>query len=113
MLDASDLAGLVLLLCLAILVGLGTRSYLRRQRTIVAKLVRRHLGRGEAAEFSLTAREFPYRMRADLQRAFDRMFSADRGLQAFYGLNATNSHEEISLTDLLSNASASTRIAPP
>ncbi len=113
MLDASDLAGILLLFCLAILVGLGTRSYLRRQRAVVAKLVRRHLGRGETAEFSITVREFPYRMRADLQRAFDRMFSADRGLQAFYGLNSANSHEEISLTDLLSNLAASTRIAPP
>lgn len=64
-------------------------------------LLYEHFGGVPAEEIVTTARTFPIRVRADLQRAFDDLFSVDKSTVKTVGLHAQFDHETLSYSNLL------------
>tara|TARA_R110002073_G_scaffold335442_3_gene527427 strand:+ start:5213 stop:6637 length:1425 start_codon:yes stop_codon:yes gene_type:complete len=68
-------------------------------RSTVAALLRPHFHPIKIDSITISEREFPFRVRADLQRAIDRLFGDDTEVLHFCGVRKEYSHEGVSLAD--------------
>ena len=81
----------------------GTR-WLRQRHLIagghvsVSSLLRKHFHPITPDDITLSERRFPYRVRADLQRAIDRLFGKRTRILYFCGVRKEFSHEGITLS---------------
>jgi hypothetical protein len=64
-------------------------------------------------DISISERQFPFRVRADLQRAIDRLFSADTTIAHFCGIRKEYSHEGVSLSDCVVAGEHNPAVAVP
>ena len=69
--------------------------------TTVAFLLRNHFGSVSSEEITISRREFPFRVRADLQLAIDRLFDEETRVLHFCGIRKEYSHENLTLTDCI------------
>ena len=76
---------------------LGTHG----DRTLISSLILAHFRPTSLADITISERKFPFRVRADLQRTIDRLFSADTSIVHFCGLKKEYSHEGIDLSGCL------------
>ena len=67
----------------------------------IVNLLALHFKPISAENVTISERKFPFRVRADLQRAIDILFVDDTKVLHFCGVRKEYSHEELSLTDLL------------
>lgn len=79
----------------------GNRGATRSDRTSVAGLIQSHFHPTPLSEITISERRFPFRVRADLQRAIDRLFGADTDIAHFCGVRKEYSHEGIDLSGCL------------
>jgi tetratricopeptide (TPR) repeat protein len=70
----------------------------RQLRTSV--LLADHFGEIAAVDLAITERQFPFRVRADLQRAMDELFASSQALH-FSGVKKEHSYEGVAFSDLL------------
>ncbi|WP_442508398.1 AAA family ATPase [Novipirellula sp. SH528] len=68
-------------------------------RSTVAALLHSHFHPIKIDSITISEREFPFRVRADLQRAIDRLFGDDTEVLHFCGVRKEYSHEGVSLAD--------------
>jgi cell division protease FtsH len=68
----------------------------------VAKLVRSHFAPVSVDKLTISERRFPFRVRADLQRAVDRLFAVGTTIRHFSGVTNNHPFGEISLSDCTS-----------
>lgn len=93
-------------LLLGLLVGGGV-SYLvmRHGKSLcndpdaVASLLKSHFRPIKIDNITVSEREFPFRVRADLQRAIDRLFGDETQVLHFCGVRKEYSHDGVSLSD--------------
>ena len=64
----------------------------------VSSLLRKHLHPFKPDDVTIAERQFPYRVRADLQLAIDRLFSKETKIVHFCGVRKEFSHEGITLS---------------
>lgn len=64
----------------------GNRGATRSDRTSVAGLIQSHFHPTPLSEITISERRFPFRVRADLQRAIDRLFGAGTDIAHFCGV---------------------------
>jgi hypothetical protein len=64
-------------------------------------------------DISVSERKFPFRVRADLQRAIDQLFAKDTIIRQFCGIRKEYSHEGITLSDCFVESDHSPAIAVP
>ena len=71
------------------------------KRLPIARMLREHFAPGSTDDITITEREFPFRIRADLQRAIDSLFVATSKVLHFCGVKQHFSHEGIDFSDLI------------
>lgn len=108
--------GIVLgvLACLGLL-ALG-RWFINRPRykpVEIADLIQQHLRPVPFNDIGISTREFPYRMRADLQMAIDRIIGAGAAVQHFCGVLGQYSYDSLSLADCIASAGQRSALAAP
>lgn len=69
--------------------------------TIAADLVRAHFRPISTDDLTISEREFPFRVRADLQLAIDRLFGDETKTVHFCGVRKEYSHEGVTMTDCI------------
>jgi cell division protease FtsH len=80
--------------------------------TLIADLLRRHLGRVEPQDLSISERQFPFRVRADLQKAMEQVI-AGREVRRFCGVRKAYDHEGLDFAGLLTYAEHHPPVAVP
>jgi hypothetical protein len=95
-------------LVLGVVVGAGvgawatTRRFrLRANRSAILTLVQAHFHPTPLDHLTISERQFPFRVRADLQRAADRLFGARTTVCHFCGVRKEYGHEGLTLSDCL------------
>jgi hypothetical protein len=68
-------------------------------KSLVSMLVRNHLHPSPVDNITISERQFPFRVRADLQRAIDHLFDSKTRIRHFCGVRKEYSHEGITLAD--------------
>jgi len=82
--------------------------------SVVSLFVISHFNSVSVEDITICERKFPFRVRADLQRAIDRLFSDDTKVLHFCGLSREDSHEGVSLTGcIVENSNCPTHSVPP
>jgi cell division protease FtsH len=110
-------------LFVGLLLGIGITFYSRRffnratidsdSKSVVA-LLESHFHPVAVDNVSISERKFPYRVRADLQRAIDQLFNESNKIIHFCGVRSEFSHEGVSLTNcLVENSHYPTLSVPP
>lgn len=117
------LGWILLGLCLGIIAGGGVVAYLSKSRRFrrrlneeneVAEVLKSHFQPTPTIELTVSERQFPFRMRADLQRSIDSTFERDYRVHRFYGIRKEYSHETLTISDCLNEASQSPpQLSPP
>ena len=98
---------------------LGAVSRYRRNRhptinvTLVSTLIQSHFAPTPVENITISERQFPFRVRADLQRAIDRLFASGTTIRHFCGVRKEYSHEGITMTDCLVGSEHSPAISVP
>lgn len=88
----------------------GANKKLGRKRTgaaegpLLAELTRTHFHPISLDAISITERQFPFRVRADLQRAIDRLFGEKTVIRHFCGVRKVYMHEGVGLSDCLTHS---------
>ena len=110
-------------LCVGVLLGGGTTYFASRFKSTLAiendsqsvlQILKSHFHPATTDTVTISERKFPFRVRADLQRAIDRLFSAETKVFHFCGVRTEFSHEGISMTDcIVDNPRYSTHSVPP
>jgi hypothetical protein len=72
-----------------------------RRRNHIAGLIAAHFQPTSIDDVVISERKFPYRVRADLQRAVDRLFDEHTVVSRFNGVRQAMSHEGLNLSDCL------------
>jgi len=84
-----------------------SRKSPRRKKTaksknkIVSDLLHKHFGRITPEELNISERQFPFRVRADLQVAINRIIDGGKDLRYFCGVRQPNWHEGVDFTSLM------------
>ncbi len=109
------LTGLVLGAVATYLVGkrLGGNSSLHGNHKLVPPLIRDHVRPLSIDDLTITERIFPFRVRADLQRAVDRLFQDQTRILHFCGVRRLFAHEGIALSDCLVESEHNPAISIP
>lgn len=69
--------------------------------TLVSDLLRRHFGNVKVTALRIAERRFPFRVRADLQRAVERVLGGAAGVRHFSGVHQPYSHEGLDFAALM------------
>lgn len=77
------------------------RSCGRKTRSAIATLIQAHLHPTPVDNITISERQFPFRVRADLQRAIERLFGDKTTVCHFCGVRKEYSQEGITLSDCL------------
>jgi cell division protease FtsH len=81
--------------------------------TLIATLVQNHFAPTRMEEITISERQFPFRVRADLQRALDRLFGAETKICNYCGVRKDYSHESLTLSDCVVASGHSPAISVP
>jgi tetratricopeptide (TPR) repeat protein len=84
-----------------------------QRRTRVSLLLAEHFDPLPLADLAITERQFPFRVRADLQRAVDLLFDQSTRIEHFCGVKKEYSYEGITFSDLLFPTSRGPALAVP
>ncbi len=111
-LSASTLAGAV------VVTRNGWRLGVRREekvppRTLIANLIRDHFHPVPTDEIAISERCFPFRVRADLQRAIDRLFGTTTRICHFCGVQQDYSHHTLTLATCIVSSEHNRPVAAP
>src|SRR4029453_15557121 len=68
--------------------------------TLLPLLMASHFAQTSVQNITTSERPFPFRVPPDLQRAIDRLFSAETQISHFSGMRNEFSHEGVGLSDL-------------
>ena len=96
------LAWLVIPLLVIVVAQMILRYFRGRWRAIqLADLIEAHFRPVPVSTLIISERQFPHRVRADLQRAIDRLFKEDTMIYHFCGVRTDYAHEEIGFSSML------------
>jgi cell division protease FtsH len=88
-------------------------EHMAQRRTRISLLISEHFQPLPVAELTITERQFPFRVRADLQKAVNQLFDQSTRIEQFCGVKKEHSYEGISFSDLLFPTSHSPALAVP
>ncbi len=81
--------------------------------TAVSPLLASHFHPTPTADITIAERQFPFRVRADLQRAIDRLFGDQTRILHFCGVRREYSHEGVSLSDCIIESQHNPAVSTP
>jgi cell division protease FtsH len=79
----------------------GLSMTMTERKVQIHTLIQSHFDPTPVADLTITEREFPHRVRADLQKAVDRIFAEGTTVSFFCGVRKTHAFEGISFSELL------------
>lgn len=88
-------------------------SFRFSRRVHVADLIAKLFAPVTLAEVEVRSREFPYRMRADLQRALNALVAEAEEIQHFSSINSPHAYDGLSFSALLNDQDRETVVVPP
>ena len=99
----------------------GAFAFVRHRRAarqtgnlkIVSKLIEAHFHPTPHDNLTISERQFPFRVRADLQKAITRLFDSTAKVCYFCGVRKEYSHEGISLNDCIAGSGHSPAVSVP
>ncbi len=112
------LEGAMAVLFVAVIAAIVVRvivAFRRRRSQMISVLIRKHFQPTRLEEISISERQFPFRVRADLQRAIDRVFQSGVTINRFSGVQDNHFHNGVTLSDCIvpSNPITDTLSVPP
>lgn len=78
-----------------------TTETMKKKRSLIAGLLQEHFAPEPTDNITITERVFPFRVRADLQRAVDRLFTASTKVGHFCGVLQRYGHEGMDFAQLI------------
>lgn len=94
-----------------------TKWFLSRKRPSkrgeVSELLKKHFHPLPMNDITISQRQFPFRVRADLQRAIDRLFGESTKIRHFCGVRREFSHDGVILADCLVDSQHSPTLSTP
>jgi len=90
-----------------------SESMKKSRRTLIAGILEEHFAPESPDNITITEREFPTRVRTDLQRAVDRLFTADTSVAHFCGVLQQYSHEGLDFAQLITPSSHNPATSAP
>lgn len=81
--------------------------------TLIATLMQSHFSPASLQDVTISERQFPFRVRADLQRAIDRLFDSGTTISHFCGVRKEYSHEGLTLTDCIVMSQHNSAVSVP
>ena len=102
----------------AVVIAIAVRKFrgkpgMQGDRTMVSGLILAHFRPTPLTDITISERKFPYRVRADLQRAIDRLFGEETSIAHFCGVKKEYSHEGIDLSGCLVDNPHSPAVSVP
>jgi hypothetical protein len=91
----------------------GRRSRGPQNRSAISTLIPAHFSPTSLDNITISERKFPFRVRADLQRAIDRLFGGQTTVCHFCGVRKEYSHEGIALSDCLVSSEHNPAVSTP
>ncbi|MEM6469371.1 MAG: AAA family ATPase [Planctomycetota bacterium] len=79
----------------------------------VAGLLTKHFEPLPVSEITITDRQFPFRVRADLQKAVDKLVNQDSTIIHFFGVRREYSHEPVTLSGCLVESDNNPAVSTP
>jgi AAA+ superfamily predicted ATPase len=79
----------------------------------IATLIRAHFAPTSVQNLTIFERKFPFRVRADLQRAIDRLFASGTVIRHFCGVRKEYEHEGITMSDCIAGSRHSPAVSVP
>ena len=86
---------------------------LRSRAVVVSRLIQSHFWPIPVSELTISERRFPFRVRADLQRAIDRLFGAETAVVHFCGVRKEYSHEGVELAGCMTGSDHNQAVSVP
>lgn len=84
-----------------------------RQSGAVSGLLKKHFHPLPMDDITISRRQFPFRVRADLQRAIDRLFGRNTKILHFCGVRREYSHEGVTLSDCVVESQHNPTVSTP
>src|ERR1700679_1662492 len=81
--------------------------------TLIADLLRAHFGQIVPEELTISERQFPYRVRTDLQKAVDQVINSGEEVIRFCGVRQPYGHEGIEFSGLMVHNEHTPPVAVP
>lgn len=110
----------VVCLLVGMLIGVSATYLIVRQRmgqgrgrSSIASLLRTHFHPTPANDITISERQFPFRVRSDLQRAIDQLFGDQTSTLHFCGVRREYSHEGLRLSDCIVESEHSPAMSIP
>jgi hypothetical protein len=91
----------------------GRRKRLADGRKLVRPLLDAHFRPTSLDDLTISERRFPFRVRADLQRAINRLFTADTTIRHFCGVRKEYTHDGLGFAVLLVDGHSPAVSVPP
>src|SRR5579884_884930 len=79
----------------------------------ISKMLRKHLGKMQADRITISEREFPFRIRADVQTAIDQVVSGGTRIRHFCGLKKMFDFQGVELASLFVAERTNRAVAVP
>jgi hypothetical protein len=89
------------------------RTRLADGRKLIRSLLEGHFGPVPPDDLTIAERRFPFRVRADLQRAIDRLFTSEAAILHFCGVRKEHAYEGINFSGLLVDGHSPAVSVPP
>jgi len=93
--------------------GSRVKGLRRGKQGLVRPRLESHFRPMSPEDITISERKFPFRVRADLQLAIDRLFSADTRIRYFCGVQKENSYEGLTFSSLLVDGYSPAVSVPP
>ena len=81
--------------------------------TLISGLIRSHFHPTPLDDITISERRFPFRVRADLQRAIDRLFAAETSITHFCGVRKEYAYEGVELSGCLIDSDHNPAVSVP
>lgn len=92
---------------------LGGQPEAGEDLTLVSALLQAHFSPTSLESITISERQFPFRVRADLQRAIDRLFASGATITHFCGVRKEYAHEGLTLADCIAGSSHTPAVSVP
>jgi cell division protease FtsH len=83
--------------------GKKRKSTKKQKRTLISEMLRKHFAPLDFSDLAVSERKFPFRVRADLQRAIDRLFDDGDAVVGFCGVQKEYAYEGLDFPSLITD----------
>jgi cell division protease FtsH len=95
------------------IIALRRAQFRRDRHTLIWAVLQEHFGRVKPEELSIAERQFPFRVRADLQKAVEKVIVGEGGVCRFFGVRAQNDWQGMEFNSMIVQQDHGAPVAVP